>query len=607
MSFALKEYFAPHPNTTRGRAVRLSADPTGKHFVYANGKAIVVRSFADPSKAWEYTGHLCNTTVARYSPSGYYIASGDEAGNVRIWDPINPEHILKKEVRPISGRINDIAWDGDSQRVMAVGEGKERFGHVFSYDSGNSVGVVEGQSKVINACSMRQQRPFRAATGSDDMSGVFYHGAPYKFEKSLREHSRFVQDVRYSPSDEYFATVGSDSKIFLYDGKTGDLVRQVAVSGKSGAHKGSIFAVSWSPDSKYIVTSSADKTCKFWDVAKDCLVSTVTVGEAGSRDPGYQQVGNVWGADDHILSLSLSGDFNVLKMDSAAPVRVIHGHQKPIKAAALTQQQVLYTGSYDGQVCRWNLKTGKAEKVKTTIPEGCRPESASVQGEQVAMGFIDNGIRQLGGSSEAVVTAEAIPKSLAISPKDANTMVAVLDNGDLAIATNGKASKIQISETKSAPRAVAISKDAVVAVGFEDGSVHLYSLSGSGLKSKDVSFALLAGQEVTQLAFAPNGEMVGVGGSRGKLVVAKTSDGSLVTARWTKHTARIYSINWSQDSTRAVTSGLDGHIGVWKVADTDTNAFIKHAHLGGVAFVSFTDSDQKVVSAGADGAVKMFY
>jgi len=42
----------------------------------------------------------------------------------------------------ISGRINDIAWDGESQRIIAVGDGKERFGHAFSFDSGNTVGEV---------------------------------------------------------------------------------------------------------------------------------------------------------------------------------------------------------------------------------------------------------------------------------------------------------------------------------------------------------------------------------------------------------------------------------------------------------------------------------
>ena len=50
----------------------------------------------------------------------------DANGNVRIWDTVNEEHILKNETRPISGKISDIAWDSESKRLIAVGEGKER-------------------------------------------------------------------------------------------------------------------------------------------------------------------------------------------------------------------------------------------------------------------------------------------------------------------------------------------------------------------------------------------------------------------------------------------------------------------------------------------------
>jgi len=54
------------------------------------------------------------------------MAMLDVQGNVRIWDTINEEHILKSEFKVISGKINDIAWDHESQRVIAVGDGKDK-------------------------------------------------------------------------------------------------------------------------------------------------------------------------------------------------------------------------------------------------------------------------------------------------------------------------------------------------------------------------------------------------------------------------------------------------------------------------------------------------
>lgn len=44
---------------------------------------------------------------------------------------MNKEHILKNEFHPIGGPIKDIAWSPDSQRMIVVGEGRERQVHVL--------------------------------------------------------------------------------------------------------------------------------------------------------------------------------------------------------------------------------------------------------------------------------------------------------------------------------------------------------------------------------------------------------------------------------------------------------------------------------------------
>lgn len=53
-------------------------------------------------------------------------------------------------------------------------------------------------------------------------------------QQIIRTHTNFVQDVRFSHSGDHFASVGSDRKLFLYDGKTGDTVGEIE------AHNGSI-------------------------------------------------------------------------------------------------------------------------------------------------------------------------------------------------------------------------------------------------------------------------------------------------------------------------------------------------------------------------------
>ena len=60
---------------------------------------------------------------------------------------------------------NDLEWDGESKRIIAVGDGREksvsrltvmqdipytsgRFGHAFMMDSGTSTGEISGHAKV---------------------------------------------------------------------------------------------------------------------------------------------------------------------------------------------------------------------------------------------------------------------------------------------------------------------------------------------------------------------------------------------------------------------------------------------------------------------------
>ena len=91
--------------------------------------------------------------------------------------------VTKSEYKPLSGKISDLAWDGESKRIIVVGEGRDKFGHSFTVDSGNSTGDIGGHSKVVNAVAIRHQRPFRAVTGSDDTTIVFHQGVPYKYDR----------------------------------------------------------------------------------------------------------------------------------------------------------------------------------------------------------------------------------------------------------------------------------------------------------------------------------------------------------------------------------------------------------------------------------------
>ncbi|KAH3504302.1 hypothetical protein KXW24_007889 [Aspergillus fumigatus] len=606
MPITNESIWAASPSTTRGQPTQLSSDAKGERLAYASGKSIFLRSIDNPSIARQYTEHKAQTTVARFSPSGFYVASGDATGLVRVWDCVG-EGTTKGEYSIVNGRINDLAWDGDSQRIIAVGDGKQRYGHCITWDSGNTVGEIYGHTQQINSVSIRQQRPLRAAAAGDDKNLVFYHGAPFKFNTGIRDkHTNYMYGVGFSPDGSTLVSVGADRKIWLYDGKTGEPKGQIG----EGEHKGSIFSVSWSKDSKKFVTASADRTVKIWDAEAGKVCQSWTLGEEGSSNVRDQQVGVVWpsGRSDNLLiSLSLSGDLNYLVEGTPEPRQVIQGHQKSI--TSLTQSrseakaETLWTGSFDGRVCSWDVSTGAAEEADgdchsayvaglASTPEGTG-RIYSVAWDDT-LRSVDVGARTYTGSNSKL---SGQPKSVAAG--DSTVLVGTSEG--VEIYKDGK--KTGDFKPKSTVTAVA-ARGNVAAVGGEDSTVQICEISNSSLSPKtDIKASR---NPVSALAFSPDGSLLAIGDSRGRVLVYQVADGRLVTDRWTAHTARITSIAWNESGTLLASGSLDTNLFVWSLANQGDWLQVSNAHKEGVNGVAWLADGSRIASVGADAAVKIW-
>lgn len=546
------------------------------------------------------------TTVARFAPSGFYVASGDASGIVRVWDCVG-EGITKGEYSIVNGRINDLAWDGDSQRIIAVGDGKQRKGHCITWDSGNTVGEISGHTQAINAVSIRQQRPLRAAAAGDDMNTVFYHGAPFKFNTGIRDkHTNYIYGVGFSPDGSTLVSVGADRKIWLYDGKTGEVKGQIG----DGEHKGSIFGVSWSKDSRKFVTASADKTVKIWDAEVGKVTQNWNIGGEGNSNVQDQQVGVVWPpgrSDDLLISLSLSGDLNYLVEGTPEPRQVVQGHQKSItsmtKLCSSSGDETLWTGSFDGRVCGWDVPTGKAEDIEgdrsSAYIAGLTPTQEGV-GRIYSVSWddtirsVDVGAKTYTGSSSKL---SGQPKAIAAG----GTTVLVATSEGLEIHKDDN--KIGDHKPNFAVTAVAAHGN-VAAVGGDDSTVQINEISGSTLTPKrDIKSSRDA---VSSLAFSPDGSNLAIGDARGRVLVYKVADGSLVNDRWTAHTSRITSMAWDNNATRLVSGALDTNIFVWSLTTPGDWLQVSNAHKEGVNGVAWIAGGTKVASAGADAAVKVW-
>ncbi|PRQ33894.1 putative transcription factor WD40-like family [Rosa chinensis] len=101
------------------------------------------------------------------------------------------------------------------------------------------MGDFDGHSKQVLSCCFKPTRPFRIVTCGEDFLVNFYEGPPFKFKQSHR----------YSPDGSKFITVSSDKKGLIFYGKTMEKIRELS---SEDGHKGSIYALSWSPYGKQV-------------------------------------------------------------------------------------------------------------------------------------------------------------------------------------------------------------------------------------------------------------------------------------------------------------------------------------------------------------------
>ena len=513
--------------------------------------------------------------------------------------------LLPGDYHIIAGRINDIAWDGDSQRVIAVGDGKERFGHCITADSGNSVGEISGHSSQINCVSIRQQRPLRAATGSDDTSLVFLHGAPFKFNTSLRDnHNRFIYGLQFSPDGSSLVSVGADKKIWLYDGKTGEPRNQIG----EGVHTGSIFGVSWAKDSKRFVTASADQTVRIWDAEAGKAVQTWRLGEEGVVSIPDQQVGVTWPSgrsDGLVISVDLEGNLNYLTEGSPKPAKVVRGHQKNVTATTVSDK-TFWTGSYEGRVCAWDVANGSASKIDgeshSNYVSGLTTSPSHIHsvGWDDTLRTIDSNALSFSGS---LTKLNGQPRSIAVSAD--KTFVATLSAIEILSTSTGDL-LASITTPKSPPVALA-AHGQYLAVGYDDKSFHIYTVTAQNTLDLAAAPTDLP-SAVTALAFSPSGTSLAAGTAAGKLAAYEVPGFAPRTSRWTGHTARVTSVAWDSSGEYAASGSLDTNLFVWSLKDPGRRIKASNAHKEGVNGVAWVEGkeERRVLSSGGDAAVKVW-
>lgn len=578
-SITEKQTLVGNPHTKRASAVALSYDKRTNRLVYPLGKTVVLRSL-DSTTHWVYKGHKAPVSVAKVSPSGFYVASGDESGWVQVWDCSQPEMIMKSEFQVLAGKINDLVWDSENKRIIAVGHGSDKFGHAFSFDTGNSIGEISGHSAAVNAVDIRQVRPFRAVTAGDDSNTVFYQGPPFKFTASEKTvHSNFIKGVKFSPDGKYIVSVGVDRIVGVYDGKEGTKIKTI-----EGITNGGIYAVDWVDNEEFLI-ASADGALRVVNVDSGVVVNEWTLESKVEN----QFLGCVV-AGDFMVGVTLGGVIYLFKKGTAEPIDTIHGHQGSITALALEGGELI-SGSFDGSVLQW--KDSIANVVNGDKHKGLIVQIAGSNSTTFTISWDDTLNVIEGNKSKKLAAFEKQPLDL----KSANGQLYVLFEDEVSIYKESgeivKSHKL-IYDASS----MDVLGKHIVVTDAKSFKVNIYDQEFKLVNDSNV----MRGKPVLT-KISHDEAYVACGDASGKIMLYSLTDFKLVTSRWAFHTSKINSISWHPNSKYIVSGSLDTNIIVFSVEKPARTIKYLNAHKEGVNVVEW-ENDSIVVSGGADAVIK---
>lgn len=395
--------------------------------------------------------------------------------------------------------------------------------------------------------------------------------------------------------------------IFLYDGKTGDKIDSIGAEGEQ--HSSTITAISWSPDSTQIISSSTDHTVKTWDVSTRKCTQTFQLNPTGNSSLiGYQQVGVVW-AKDAIISLSLNGELNYLDINSTKPVRVIPGNQQSVTDLHVTSDNAWISTDFDGKFLAWTEEQDPKlisdnSPHKQIVSSGKYPTSGP--STIVSVG-VDNSVKVLDINTQEIKQSSSLKNSSlskALVIVDDKRYLST-DGNKLNLIDSGSLEVISSYEYVNDIESISISSNLeLIAIGGGPKAVQILSLNGNQFDAKHTIGDSLA-STVSFVSFSPNGQLLAIGDTRGKIKVFDVEKSETVISHWIYHTARIYSIEWSQCGKYAISASLDTNVFVWSVEKPMKRIGIMRAHIGGASRASFLTLD-KVVTTGADGSIKVW-
>jgi serine/threonine protein kinase len=205
-----------------GNVWAMDVSNDGKYMVFACDNTKVTfwnLQSLRPEGRFEFT-HPASMRAAAFSPVGRFLATGDRASTLRVWDW---ENQIPMELTGHRGAIHSLAFSPDGKRLASTG---------------SDGSIKEWELRLID----------------------WNRFEPLKASMEMTDHRGPVYGVTFSPDGTKLASAGWDGTVRIWDAMNGTLLKTIA------AHDGDVWAVSYGGGGRWVASAGSDAHVKVWDV-----------------------------------------------------------------------------------------------------------------------------------------------------------------------------------------------------------------------------------------------------------------------------------------------------------------------------------------------------
>lgn len=340
-------------------------------------------------------------SVLRFSRDGAWLASGDAAGRVRLFDA--SAAVPLEAVEAHGAPVESLAFDESGRRLLS--SAGDLTVTLWNVEARSPIARLTGHLSppVTLAFASESDTAFASAS----RTGVVkrWDAGRRASAGAVRAHDSAVTVLATPPAGEVLLTGSADATVRTFDPRTlQPLGREIRCDGP---------VVALSAAAEIAACLDATGTLRLWPWAEPQRV--IDVGGSAGRRALALAPGGRWlavGED--------SGEIHVLDTRTQRTTATLHAHDGPIRALALSADgHTLASAGADGQIVLW--QTGVWQNI-AQLSFSRSPIAAialSPRGERMAASSLDGMLTLVdlvsGESAEAAVDGAA-PSSLAFSP-----------------------------------------------------------------------------------------------------------------------------------------------------------------------------------------------